>query len=137
MVDVDVHVGDEVKIQNNVAIYQGVTIGDGVFIGPAAVFTNDLVPRARNKNWTITETHVHDGASIGANATVVCGVTIGENSMVGAGSVVTHDVPPHALVLGNPARIHGWVCACGNRVGREQERPAIVQCKECQSVGEQ
>ena len=29
--------------------------------------------------------------------------------MVGSGSVVTHDVPPHALVVGNPARIIGWI----------------------------
>lgn len=135
MVDVDVQIGDEVKIQNNVAVYHGVTIGNGVFVGPAAVFTNDLVPRARNSNWTITETYVRDGASIGANATIVCGVVIGENSMVGAGSVVTHDVPPHALVLGNPARIHGWVCSCGNRLGRGTKRPENLVCVECTNSG--
>jgi serine acetyltransferase len=38
--------------------------------------------------------------------------------MVGMGSVVTHDVPPHALVVGNPARLAGLVCACGEVVAR-------------------
>jgi UDP-2-acetamido-3-amino-2,3-dideoxy-glucuronate N-acetyltransferase len=30
--------------------------------------------------------------------------------------VVTRDVPDFALVLGNPARIAGWMCSCGNRI---------------------
>jgi len=58
-------------------------------------------------------TRVGRGASIGANATLVCGHDIGDFAMVGAGSVVTHTVSPHALVYGNPARRHGWVCRCG------------------------
>jgi UDP-2-acetamido-3-amino-2,3-dideoxy-glucuronate N-acetyltransferase len=27
--------------------------------------------------------------------------------------VVTKDVPPHALVVGVPATIAGWMCECG------------------------
>ena len=112
-------IGDRCKVQNNVSVYHGVTIGDDVFVGPAATFTNDLVPRAFNAEWKIVETHVHDGASIGANATIVCGVTLGQYSMVAAGATVTRDVAAHQLVAGTPARHLGWVCRCGNVISRD------------------
>ena len=115
-VDTGVCIGNNVKIQNNVNVYNGVIIEDDVFLGPAMTFTNDLFPRATNLNWTITKTIVKRGASIGANATIVCGITIGEYAMVGAGAVVIKDVPAYALVVGNPARIIGNVCKCGNKV---------------------
>lgn len=116
-VDFGVAIGDGSKIQNNVSVYHGVTIGKDVFVGPSAVFTNDLMPRAAL--WSddrLVKTIVEDGASVGANATIVCGITIGRHAMVGAGSVVTRDVPPYALVYGNPARVHGCVCTCGRRL---------------------
>ena len=55
------------------------------------------------------KTLVKKSASIGANATIVCGVTIGSYAFVGAGAVVTKNIPNYALVLGNPAKIVGWV----------------------------
>ncbi|MFZ4811691.1 MAG: acyltransferase [Ilumatobacteraceae bacterium] len=112
-VDGGARVGDRVKIQNNVSVYTGVTLEDDVFVGPSAVFTNDLHPRAFATTWHVTATVVRRGASIGANATIVCGVEIGSFAMVAAGSVVTRDVEPHRLVMGNPARPRGWVCTCG------------------------
>jgi acetyltransferase-like isoleucine patch superfamily enzyme len=123
-VDGGVVIGDKVKIQNNVSIYLGVTIEDGVFVGPHVCFTNDKLPRAVNPDmtlkradeWTVAPTRVKAGATLGANATIVCGVTIGRWAIVAAGSVVTSDVPDHTLVMGNPARPVGWVCACGERV---------------------
>ncbi|MDI9616647.1 MAG: acyltransferase [Methanothrix sp.] len=118
-IDRDVRIGDNVKIQNFVSVYHGVDIGDDVFIGPSAVFTNDLYPRAFI--WSedrVVPTKVCRGASIGANATIVCGITIGEYAMVGAGSVVTDDVPPHGLVYGNPAVLRGYVCRCGRPLKR-------------------
>ncbi|TVM18443.1 N-acetyltransferase [Oceanidesulfovibrio indonesiensis] len=114
-VDHGVGIGDRCKIQNGVSIYNGVTLEDDVFVGPNAVFTNDLYPRAFNASWETVPTMVRRGASIGANATIVCGVTLGEYCMVGAGSVVTGDVPPYALVAGNPARIIGAVDKQGRR----------------------
>lgn len=130
-VDSGAIVGDRVKLQNNVSVYVGVTIGDDVFVGPAAVFTNDRVPRAFNTEWTVTETHVEDGASIGANATIVCGTRLGALSMVAAGATVTRDVEPNQLVAGTPARPLGWVCRCGEVVSRDAARPSRLECAKC------
>ncbi len=112
-----VEIGRNVKIQNNVSVYEGVVLEDDVFCGPSMVFTNVMHPRAfvSRKNEYL-ETRVKKGATIGANATIVCGVTIGRYAFVGAGAVVTHDVPDNAMVFGNPARQHGWVCDCGEKV---------------------
>ncbi len=115
-------VGDNVTIKNGNMLWEGVTLEDGVFVGPHVFFTNDRYPRSprhpaasqryATREWLVP-TLVQEGASLGAAAVIVPGVTIGSFAMVGAGAVVTADVPPYALVLGNPARLHGWVCRCG------------------------
>ncbi|GAA0814882.1 acetylglucosamine-1-phosphate uridylyltransferase [Spirilliplanes yamanashiensis] len=109
--------GDHVKIQNHALVYEPAVLGDGVFVGPAAVFTNDLHPRAvtpdgRRKSaadWTPVGVTVEQGASLGARSVCVAPVTVGRWAMVAAGAVVTRDVPPYALVAGVPARRVGWV----------------------------
>lgn len=123
-IDVGVPIGNRVKIQNAALVYHGVTVEDGVFIGPNAILTNDRYPRsitatgdlARAEDWELSPIVLHTGASIGAGAVVVAGVNVGRFATVGAGAVVTHNVPDHALVVGNPARRLGWVCACGRRL---------------------
>lgn len=127
-IDAGAVIGDGCKIQNNVSVYSGVTLADHVFVGPSAVFTNDLRPRAANAEWTITPTRVGAGASIGANATIVCGNDIAGNAMIAAGSVVTRPVAAHQLVAGNPARHLGWVCRCGQIVSRAKAAPADLRC---------
>jgi UDP-2-acetamido-3-amino-2,3-dideoxy-glucuronate N-acetyltransferase len=112
-VDTGAVIGDRCKIQNHVSVYRGVVLDDDVFVGPAATFTNDRYPRAASSVWEVVPTRVRRGASIGAHATIVCGVELGAWSMVAAGAVVTHDVPDHGLVMGTPARLRAWVCACG------------------------
>ncbi|MFH1670326.1 MAG: acyltransferase [Patescibacteria group bacterium] len=130
-VGANVSVGNRVKIQNNVSVYTGVEIEDDVFLGPSVVFTNDSYPRSF-KLCAGSATLIRRGASIGANATVVCGVTIGAYSMIGAGSVVTGNVPDHALVYGNPARIRGWVCACGAKMSSETlPSDSTMHCVQC------
>lgn len=136
-VDAGVEIGARCKIQNNVSVYAGVTIDDDVFVGPSVTFTNDLVPRAFNTDWHRTDTRVGRGASLGANSTVVCGNDIGEYSMVAAAAVVTHPVPAHALAVGHPARIVGWVCRCGAVVSRDSDRPADITCPACQEAGQE
>lgn len=113
----DVRIGDGCKVQNNVSIYSGVTLEDGVFCGPSMVFTNVRNPRCHiPRMHEALPTLVRAGATLGANCTIVCGHTIGRSAFVGAGAVVTKDVPDHALVLGNPARRTGWMCACGEQL---------------------
>jgi UDP-2-acetamido-3-amino-2,3-dideoxy-glucuronate N-acetyltransferase len=118
-VEDQVTIGDHCTIKNGVAVYNLVTLEDEVFVGPNAVFTNDMVPRAgrfKGSPDQFLPTRVKQGASIGANATIVCGTTVGSYALVGAGAVVTRDVPPHAVVVGNPAKIVGHVCACAKRL---------------------
>jgi len=128
-----VSIGNLCKIQNNVSIYEGVELEDGVFIGPSVVFTNIINPRAFiNKMDEIKKTKILQGATVGANATIICGNTIGRYALIGAGSVVTKDVPDHALVVGNSARIVGYVCECGEKlelVGSNQK--IIGYCSKC------
>ena len=105
----DVSIGNRVTVKCGVQLWDGITIEDDVFIGPNATFTNDMFPRSKHYPEAFSRTIVREGASIGANATILPGLTIGRKAMIGAGAVVTHDVPPNATVVGNPAKIIGYV----------------------------
>jgi UDP-2-acetamido-3-amino-2,3-dideoxy-glucuronate N-acetyltransferase len=133
-IDTNVTIGDNCKIQNFASIYQGVTIGNNVFIGPHVCFTNDLYPRALIWNEEKLETTlVKDGASIGANSTIIAGNTIGKNALVGAGSVVTKDVPDYGLVVGNPAKLKGFICECSTKftLKNHKDQHVILTCPNC------
>ena len=142
-IDFEVVLGENVKIQNYVSVYHGVAIEDGVFVGPHVCFTNDLRPRAINSDgslkgaddWTLSKTLVRRGAALGANSTIRCGITIGQWAMVGSGSVVTKDVPDHGLVMGNPARLRGFVCTCGEKLEYSGEASGQVEAK-CPDCGQ-
>ena len=128
-----VQIGSHVKIQNNVSIYEGVILEDYVFCGPSMVFTNVKNPRSafpRNTHDDYLTTLVKYGATIGANATIVCGVTIGRWAFIAAGATVTHDVSDYALMMGSPARQHGWVCECGERLHFDQSQATCI-CGRC------
>ena len=146
-IDTAVVIGDRVKIQNRALVYHGVTVEDGVFIGPGAILTNDRFPRAITStgdlatadDWTIGPIRLRAGCSIGAGAVVVAGTEVGAYATVGAGAIVTRDVSPNALVVGNPAKRIGWMCACGQRLVDEHGKPAnaiptgalVLSCSSC------
>jgi len=126
LIENDVVIGDCVTIKSGVQVWDGLRIAENVFIGPNVTFTNDFLPRSKVKPEGFLKTHIEHHASIGANATVIGGVTIGAYAMVGAGSVVTKAVPAHALVYGNPAKVKGYVCKCGQKLTEKH------YCKKCE-----
>ena len=128
----DVVIGDRVTIKCGVQIWDGVRIEDDVFIGPNATFTNDLFPRSKQYPEEFAQTVIQKGASIGANATILAGNTIGKNAMVGAGAVVTKSVPPNAIVVGNPARITGYV----STAAAQQKTAENLSIREVGEIGQ-
>ncbi|MEZ4770775.1 MAG: acyltransferase [Caldilineales bacterium] len=138
-VDFDVVVGDRCKLQNGAMLYHGVELADGVFVGPGAILANDLLPRAitpqgalkTDADWQVGPIAVGYGASLGAGCVVLPHVTIGRFAMVGAGAVVTRSVPEHGLVRGNPARLAGYVCACGERLVEAHPGRGLFHCPSC------
>lgn len=125
----DVHIGNRVTIKCGVQLWDGLTIADDVFIGPNATFTNDRFPRSKIHPRKFDKTVIHKGASIGANATILPGLEIGSGAMIGAGAVVTRNVPSNAIVVGNPARITGYV-GTRNTVSGTPTARAIEQDRE-------
>jgi hypothetical protein len=46
--------------------------------------------------------------------------------MVGSGSVVTKDVPSYGLVAGNPAKLRGFICPCGEKLLPKEMTPDVT-----------
>lgn len=117
----DIIIGNNVTIKSGVYLWDGITIEDNVQISPNVTFTNDKYPKSKNINFNLLRTHIKSGATIGAGAVILPGLDIGEYSMIGAGAVVTKSVPNRALVVGNPAKIVGWVNNDGTKMKKSSK----------------
>jgi UDP-2-acetamido-3-amino-2,3-dideoxy-glucuronate N-acetyltransferase len=115
----NVIIGDDVTVKCGVYLWDGIRIENNVFIGPNATFVNDKYPRSK-QYITFGNTIIKEGASIGANATILDQLEIGCFSMIGAGSVVTKNVPDYALVVGNPAKVIGWLNKSGQKLIQQE-----------------
>jgi UDP-2-acetamido-3-amino-2,3-dideoxy-glucuronate N-acetyltransferase len=138
-IDKDVQIGDFCKLQNGVYIFHGFRVESGVFLGPGVMLLNDKHPRAINpdgspkaeSDWIASEGTIEYGAAIGGGAVVLPGVTVGKMAMVGAGSVVTGDVPQRGIVVGNPARLRGFACDCGQSLTVSDSASTSYECSHC------
>jgi len=143
-IDADVVIGNRVKIQNDANIYRHAVLSNGVFVGPGVCLANDRYPRAvtldgalmSDSGWSAATTYVNEGASLGARSVILPGLRIGKWSLVGAGSVVTKDVPEYGLVLGNPARLVGVACTCGETRKGLYEDALQLKCPRCGMTAE-
>ena len=126
MVADGVVIGNNVKVQNNIAIYAGTTIEDDVFLGPSCVLTNVSNPRSQVIRRGIYEpTLIRRGATIGANATIVCNITLGRYCFVAAGAVVTKDVADYAMIAGVPGKQVGWMSRHGHKLSFDENSNAV------------
>lgn len=116
LIENDVTIGNDVTIKPGVCIWDGIIIEDKVMIGPNVTFTNDKLPRSKNKDYKMERTIVRKGASIGAGSIILCGLDIGKFAMIGAGALVTKSVPDRALCYGTPAKIMGWLNEDGSKM---------------------
>jgi len=100
IIDGEVIIGKNARVQSRNFIPPKIKIGNNVFIGPSVSFANDLYPVSSR----LIQTEVKDYAVIGIAAIILPGITLGVRSVIAAGSVVTKDVPDDIVVLGSPAK---------------------------------
>ncbi len=100
IVDGDVIIGKNTRIQSLNFIPPKIEIGDNVFIGPSVRFANDRYPVSNR----LIKTTVKDDAIIGISAIILPGIIIGERAVIAAGAIVTKDVPDDMVMMGSPAK---------------------------------
>lgn len=107
----NIHVGDDVLINFNVAILDvlPVRMGSHVLIGPNTLITtvgHPLSPKGRRQHLSVTSpVTIGNDVWIGGSVTILPGVTIGNNVVIAAGAVVSRDIPDNSLAAGVPARV--------------------------------
>ena len=112
----DVLIGDNVTIKSGVYLWDGIEIGNNVFVGPNVTFTNDKYPKSKIYPDGFQKTKINDFASIGAGSIILGGIEVGQYALIAAGALVTNNVPDHAIVLGSPAKVVGFINKDGSKM---------------------
>jgi len=98
-------IGTRVIVGSGARISSGVALEDDVYVGPNVIVgDDDYLPDGK-----VVPTIIRQGAWVCGNSVLLSGINIGAGARIGAGSVVTSDVQANAVVVGNPARIVGYV----------------------------
>lgn len=110
-----ISIGNDVLLAKNVFIdytgnlelKDGVKLSDGVVI---ETHRHEFVPGSKSQKTIPTKVIIEEGVWVGQKA-VVCEEVkcIGRFAQIGAGAVVRNPIPPYALVVGNPAKIVGFL----------------------------
>ncbi|MDH4378847.1 MAG: hypothetical protein QE263_02960 [Vampirovibrionales bacterium] len=111
-----VMLGHRVVVMENVRLNSGVIVQDDVYCGPSVTISGASKLRAApspHKTTGVSPTLIKHHATVGANVAIAGGISIGQHAFVEGASVVDKHVPDYAIVRGNPLRLVGWRCACG------------------------
>lgn len=110
-----IKIGNNCLLAKNVYIdYSGeVILSDGVKLSAGVTIESHLhefVPGAKESKAVPTSVVLEEGVWVGQHAVICESVKrIGRYAQIGACAVVRNPIPPYAIVLGNPAKIVGFV----------------------------
>jgi UDP-2-acetamido-3-amino-2,3-dideoxy-glucuronate N-acetyltransferase len=123
-------IGHDVKLMNNVSLQSGVIIEDCVMLGQnTVVMPLESIRAGKSRQSHLKPTLIKRFAHIAPNVTLAAGFTIGRYSFTEAGAVIDRNIPDFAIMLGNPIRLAGWRCECGELLPFESQ--TRVQCVSC------
>lgn len=131
VIEASARIGDRVTVGSGAFVGAGVTLEDDVFVGANVTFADERREDGAGRPAS-ERTVVRSSATVGAGATVLPGVEVGHHATVGAGAVVTRAIPRNAIVVGNPARIAGYVGS--DREALRPVRQASVASVDAPSV---
>lgn len=123
-----ISIGEDVLLAKNVFIdYSGdLKLEDRVKVSDGAVIEthrHEFIPGSKKQKAIPTKVVLEEGAWIGQKA-IICEdcKRIGRFAQIGAGAVVRNPIPPYAIVVGNPAKIVGFLYAPEEVVEFEKEK---------------